>query len=139
MKRILHLVMLSAGRYRREYRRTLIALGLASIAQAAAYATLIPLLYELTRPQVDAATAWRWLAVFVACYLVELALRLYELRFQYGSWAGVLADVRLRLGESLRTMPQAELARRASDDFLSGTGRENACCTRSPSPHPNVA
>lgn len=122
MRRILHLIMLSAGSYRREYRRTLTALTLASIVQAAAYATLIPLLYELTRPEIDTTAAWAWFAVFAACYLVELGLRLYELRFQYGTWAHVLADVRLRLGEKLRTMPQAELERRASGDLTTVVG-----------------
>ncbi|MEJ3746475.1 ABC transporter ATP-binding protein [Actinomycetes bacterium KLBMP 9797] len=122
MRRILHLIMLSAGGYRREYRRTLTALAVASLVQAAAYATLIPLLYELTRPEVDTAAAWAWFAVFAACYLIELGLRLYELRFQYGTWAHVLADVRLRLGERLRTMPQGDLERRASGDLTTVVG-----------------
>jgi ATP-binding cassette, subfamily B, bacterial IrtB/YbtQ len=129
VRRILQLIMLSAGRYRREYRRTLTALALAGLAQAAAYATLIPLLYELTRPAVDPAAAWSWLAVFVACYLAESGLRLYELRFQYGTWAYVLADVRLRLGEKLRTMPQADLERRAAGDLTTVVGGNAANAT----------
>ncbi|RSM80005.1 ABC transporter ATP-binding protein [Kibdelosporangium aridum] len=129
MRRILRLMLLSAGSYRREYRNSLVSSLLASILQAAAYATLIPLLYELTQPDVDTAAAWSWFGVFAACYLVELAFRLYELRFQYGQWADVLADVRLKLGDRLRTMPQQELERRAAGDLTTVVGGNAANAT----------
>ncbi|MDT0345710.1 ABC transporter ATP-binding protein [Streptomyces litchfieldiae] len=129
MRRILRLMMLAAGGYRREFRRALRSSLLASLAQAAAYATLIPLLYELTRDPVDEATAWAWFAAFIACYAVELALRLDELRFQYGTWAEVVADVRLRVGEKLRTMPQRELERRAAGDLTTVVGGNVANAT----------
>jgi ATP-binding cassette subfamily B protein len=129
MNRILRLMLLAAGSYRREFRASLIASLLASTAQAAAYATLIPLLYELTRPEVDEAAAWGWFAVFLACYAVECALRVRELGFQYGKWAQVLSDVRLRLGESLRTMPQQELERRAAGDLTTVVGGNAANAT----------
>ncbi|WP_449061200.1 ABC transporter ATP-binding protein [Planomonospora algeriensis] len=129
MRRILRLMMLSAGAYRREYRRTLLSSLGASVAAAAAYAVLIPLLYELTRPHVDAAAAWRWFGVFAACYAAETALRLHELRFQYGRWADVLADVRLRLGARLRAMPLRELQRRAAGDLTTVVGGNVANAT----------
>ncbi|GAA1015731.1 ABC transporter permease [Acrocarpospora pleiomorpha] len=129
MRRILRLMLLSAGGYRREYLRCLQSSAAASIAQAAAYATLIPLLYELTQPTVDAGAAWRWFGVFVACYLVETAFRLYELRFQYTQWANVLADVRLRLGEKLRTIPQRDLEQRAAGDLTTVVGGNTANAT----------
>lgn len=127
MKRILRLMLLAAGSYRAEFRRTLWASVVASVAQAAAYASLIPLLYVLTRG--DFAGAWLWFGIFVACYLIETSLRLYELRFQYGRWADVLADVRLRLGERLRDMPQAELERRAAGDLATVVGGNAANAT----------
>ncbi|WP_141310858.1 ABC transporter ATP-binding protein, partial [Streptomyces spinoverrucosus] len=129
MKRILRLMMLSAGSYRRQYARCLLSSLFASLAQAAAYTTLVPLLYELSRPEVDEAAAWGWVAVFTACWAIETALRLYELRFQYGHWADVLADVRLRLGERLRTMPQQELERRATGDLTTVVGGNAANAT----------
>lgn len=129
MRRILRLMMLSAGSYRRQYRRTLTASLLGSVAQAVAYACLVPLLHELTRTPVDTGGAWTWFAVFAGAYLVELAFRLYELRFQYSHWADVLADVRLRLGEKLRTMPQLELERRAAGDLTTVVGGNTANAT----------
>ncbi|WP_188187840.1 ABC transporter ATP-binding protein [Nonomuraea sp. SYSU D8015] len=129
MRRILRLMMLAAGGYRREYVRCLQSSLAASVVQAAAYATLIPLLYELTRPQVDEAAAWGWFGAFAACYVAETALRLYELRFQYTKWADVLAEARLRLGEKLRTMPQPELERRAAGDLTTVVGGNVANAT----------
>ncbi|WP_433331895.1 ABC transporter ATP-binding protein [Spirillospora sp. CA-294931] len=129
MKRILRLMLLAAGGHRRDFQRSLLASLIASIVQALAYATLIPLLYELTRPEVDQSAAWTWFGAFAACYVVETLFRLYELRFEYGQWAGVLEDVRLRLGESLRTMPQRELERRASGDLTTVVGGNVANAT----------
>ncbi|QFG26256.1 ABC transporter ATP-binding protein [Actinomadura sp. WMMB 499] len=129
MRRILRLMMLAAGGHRREFVRTLQSSLAASLVQAAAYATLIPLLYELTRPDVDESAAWTWFGVFAACYVVETVLRLHELNFQYGKWADVLADARLRLGDKLRTMPQRELERRAAGDLTTVVGGNVANAT----------
>lgn len=129
MRRILALMMLAAGKYAADYKRSLMASLFASIAQAAAYATLIPLLYELSRPQVEASAAWTWFAVFAVCYLAEAILRVRELSFEYTKWADVLADVRLRLGEKLRTMPQQELERRSAGDLTTVIGGNVANAT----------
>lgn len=133
MRRILRLMLLAAGDYRDEFRRTLWWAFLGSVTQAAAYATLIPLLYELSRPEVNAAAAWTWFGVLVACYVVQAVFHYGQLRFEFGRWADVLAGARLRLGEKLRTMPQAELERRAAGDLTTVIGGNVANATMSSS------
>ncbi|BCK54653.1 ABC transporter ATP-binding protein [Nocardia wallacei] len=133
MRRILRLMLLAAGDYRDEFRRTLWWAFLGSVTQAAAYATLIPLLYELSRPEVNATAAWSWFGVLVACYVVQAVFHYGQLRFEFGRWADVLAGARLRLGEKLRTMPQAELERRAAGDLTTVIGGNVANATMSSS------
>ncbi|MBF6175172.1 ABC transporter ATP-binding protein [Nocardia blacklockiae] len=129
MSRILRLMLLAAGDYRDEFRRTLWFALLASILQAAAYATLIPILYQLSRPEVDIAAAWRWFAVLVVCWVLQAACHYGQLRFEFGRWADVLAATRLRLGDRLRTMPQADLERRAAGDLTTVMGSNVANAT----------
>lgn len=95
---------------------------MASLAQAAAYGLLIGLIYELTRPDVDASRAWAWFAAFVVCYGIEAAGRLRELEFQYTDWARVMSDLRLELGDRLRGMPLRELEKRAAGDLSAVVG-----------------
>ncbi|UMP01310.1 ABC transporter ATP-binding protein [Amycolatopsis sp. EV170708-02-1] len=122
MKRIWQLMMLAAGRYRAQYVSSVRISLLASLVQAGAYASLIPLLAALAAQPVRHGEAWLWLGVFVVCYLIEAVLRSRELGFQHGQWAEVLADVRLRLGRKLRTMRQRDLEERASGDLTSLVG-----------------
>lgn len=129
MSRILRLMLLAAGDYRDEFRRALWFALAASILQAAAYATLIPILYELSRPEVDTAAAWRWFAVLVACWVLQAACHYGQLRFEFGRWADVLAATRLRLGDRLRTMPQADLERRSAGDLTTVMGSNVANAT----------
>ncbi|MBF6435270.1 ABC transporter ATP-binding protein [Nocardia cyriacigeorgica] len=129
MRRILRLMLLAAGDYRDEFRRTLWFALLASILQAAAYATLVPILYELSRPEVDTTAAWRWFAVLVVCWVLQAACHYGQLRFEFGRWADVLAGTRLRLGERLRTMAQADLERRAAGDLTTVMGSNVANAT----------
>lgn len=129
MSRILRLMLLAAGDYRDEFRRTLWCALLGSLMQAAAYATLIPILYELSQPEVDTAAAWRWFGVLVACWVIQAAFQYGQLRFEYGRWADVLAATRLRLGDTLRTMPQADLERRAAGDLTTVMGGNVANAT----------
>ncbi|WP_280276744.1 ABC transporter ATP-binding protein [Nocardia wallacei] len=129
MRRILRLMLLAAGDYRDEFRRTLWWAFLGSVTQAAAYATLIPLLYELSRPEVNTTAAWTWFGVLVACYVIQAVFHYGQLRFEFGRWADVLAGARLRLGEKLRTMPQAELERRAAGDLTTVIGGNVANAT----------
>ncbi|MFF7943490.1 ABC transporter ATP-binding protein [Nocardia gamkensis] len=129
MRRILRLMLLAAGDYRDEFRRTLWCALLGSIMQAAAYATLIPILYELSQPAVDTTAAWIWFGVLVACWVIQAALHYGQLRFEFGRWADVLAATRLRLGDKLRTMPQADLERRAAGDLTTVMGSNVANAT----------
>ncbi|MBF6481968.1 ABC transporter transmembrane domain-containing protein, partial [Nocardia cyriacigeorgica] len=129
MRRILRLMLLAAGDYRDEFRRTLWFALLASILQAAAYATLVPILYELSRPEVDTTAAWRWFAVLVVCWVLQAACHYGQVRFEFGRWADVLAGTRLRLGERLRTMAQADLERRAAGDLTTVMGSNVANAT----------
>ncbi|MEV5651773.1 ABC transporter ATP-binding protein [Nocardia sp. NPDC052254] len=129
MTRILRLMLLAAGDYRDEFRRTLWCALLGSIMQAAAYATLIPILYELSRPEVNTTAVWIWFAVLVACWVIQAAFHYGQLRFEFGRWADVLAATRLRLGDTLRTMPQADLERRAAGDLTTVMGGNVANAT----------
>ncbi|WP_067651959.1 ABC transporter ATP-binding protein [Nocardia harenae] len=129
MSRILRLMLLAAGDYRAEFRRTLWFALLGSVMQAAAYATLIPILYELSRPEVDTGAAWTWFAILVACWVLQAGFHYGQLRFEFGRWADVLASTRMRLGDKLRTMPQADLERRAAGDLTTVMGSNAANAT----------
>ncbi|NNH68378.1 ABC transporter ATP-binding protein [Nocardia uniformis] len=133
MRRIVRLMLLAAGSYRGEFRRALWCALIAAIAQALAYAALVPLLYELTRPEVNVGAAWAWFGVFAALYAVEAVFHYGELRFEFGRWADMLSDARLELGDKLRTMPQGELERRSAGDLtmLLGSAVANAAMSAS--------
>lgn len=133
MRRILRLMMLAAGSYRDEFRRSLWSSLLSSIVQALAFAVLVPLLFELSRADVNMSAVWAWFWVFVACSVVEGMFSYGELKFEYGRWAEVLSDARLQLGEKLRTMPQAELDKRAAGDLATLIGGNVASATMSSS------
>lgn len=133
MSRILRLMLLAAGDYRDEFRRTLWCALLGSVMQAAAYATLIPILYELSQPAVNTTVVWTWFGVLVACWVIQAAFHYGQLRFEFGRWADVLAATRLRLGDKLRTMPQADLERRAAGDLTTVMGSNVANATMSSS------
>lgn len=75
MRRIIGLMLRVAGPYRDRFATSIRDSVIGSLAQAGAYACVLPILYELSRPQVDAAAAWRWFAVFAACYAVEAVFR----------------------------------------------------------------
>jgi ATP-binding cassette subfamily B protein len=122
MRRIIGLMLQVAGPYRDRFATSIRDSVIGSLAQAGAYACVLPILYELSRPQVDAAAAWRWFAVFVACYAVEAVFRCREIGFQYTEWARVIESIRLRLGDRLRRMPLRELERRATGDLTTVVG-----------------
>ncbi|MFI1460552.1 ABC transporter ATP-binding protein [Nocardia carnea] len=133
MRRILGLMLLAAGDYRDEFRRTLWCAFLGSVLQAAAYAMLIPILYELSQPDIDTTVVWTWFGVLVACWVTQAAFHYGQLRFEFGRWADVLAATRMRLGDKLRTMPQADLERRAAGDLTTVMGSNVANATMSSS------
>ena len=122
MRRIIGLMLQVAGPYRDRFATSIRDSVIGSLAQAGAYACVLPILYELSRPQVDAAAAWRWFAVFAACYAVEAVFRCREIGFQYTEWARVIESIRLRLGDRLRRMPLRELERRATGDLTTVVG-----------------
>ncbi|GAA2107124.1 ABC transporter ATP-binding protein [Streptomyces synnematoformans] len=122
MKRLYRLMMLAAGTRGRQFLTALRASVVGSVAQAAAYGVLIGLIHELAQPDVDSAAAWTWFAAFVALYAAEAVCRMSELRFQYHEWAQVMSDLRLELGEKLRTMPLRDLEKRAAGDLSAVVG-----------------
>jgi ATP-binding cassette subfamily B protein IrtB len=122
MRRIISLMLRVAGPYRDRFATSIRDSLIGSLAQAGAYACMLPILYELSRPHVDAAAAWRWFAVFTACYAVEAVFRYREIGFQYTEWARVIESIRLRLGDRLRRMPLRELERRATGDLTTVVG-----------------
>ncbi|KPC65380.1 ABC transporter permease, partial [Streptomyces chattanoogensis] len=122
MRRILRLMLTAAGPYAPQFRTTLRISVAAALVQAAAYATFVPLLAELSREQIRAGWAWWWVGVLAALVAVEGALRVRESAFLYDHWHLVTQATRLGLGKSLRSMPQQELARRAAGDLTSVVG-----------------
>jgi ATP-binding cassette subfamily B protein IrtB len=122
MRRIISLMLRVAGPYRDRFAASIRHSLIGSLAQAGAYACMLPILYELSQPQIDAAAAWRWFAVFAACYAVEAVFRVREIGFQYTEWAGVIESIRVRLGDRLRRMPLRELERRATGDLTTVVG-----------------
>ncbi|MBB5158997.1 ABC transporter ATP-binding protein [Saccharopolyspora phatthalungensis] len=122
MKRILGLMMRAAGPYAPQFRTTLRISMLASLVQALAYATFIPLLAALAAQPVDTATAWFWLGVLAVLVAVEGVLRLRESSFTFDYWHLVTGEMRTRLGDRLRSMPQQELARRDAGDLTTVVG-----------------
>ncbi|GAA2801215.1 yersiniabactin ABC transporter ATP-binding/permease protein YbtQ [Kitasatospora paracochleata] len=122
MRRILRLMLTAAGPYAAQFRTTLRVSLAATLVQAAAYASFVPLLAELTRDPVRAGRAWLWVGVLAVLVAVEAALRVREMAFTYDYWHLVTHSTRLRLGASLRSMPQQELARRAAGDLTAVVG-----------------
>jgi ATP-binding cassette subfamily B protein IrtB len=122
MRRIWHLMMVAAGPYRADYIASVRNSLIGSIAQAGAYACLIPILIALSQPIPDPSAAWTWFAVFVGFYAFETCFHVLELNFQYEHWADVLADLRLRIGDRLRTMRARELEERAAGDLATLVG-----------------
>ncbi|MEV7026818.1 ABC transporter ATP-binding protein/permease, partial [Kitasatospora sp. NPDC093558] len=122
MRRILRLMLTAAGPYAPQFRSTLRVSVAASLVQAAAYATFIPLLAELTREPVRTGRAWTRDGLLAALVAGEAALRVRETAFTYDYWHLVTRTTRLRLGARLRSMPQQELARRAAGDLTSVVG-----------------
>ncbi|GAA1959090.1 ABC transporter ATP-binding protein [Amycolatopsis minnesotensis] len=122
MKRIRRLMMLAAGPYAPQFRATLRISVVASLVQALAYASFIPLLAALAADPIDTGAAWTWVGVLAALVVAEALLRLRESAFTYDYWHLVTGDTRTRLGERLRSMPQQELARRAAGDLTTVVG-----------------
>jgi ATP-binding cassette subfamily B protein len=94
----------------------------ASIAQAASYALLIPLLASIgTRPFESGRTNLLLMSLTVLV-IAEGLLRRKELSFSFDSFALVIEELRLRLGRRLRTMPLELLQRKAAGDLASVIG-----------------
>ncbi|WKX69044.1 ABC transporter ATP-binding protein [Streptomyces sp. XD-27] len=122
MKRILRLMLTAAGPYAPQFTTTLRISVAAAFVQAAAYAAFIPLLAALAHDPVRTGRAWLWIGVLAALVTVEGILRVREAAFTYDHWHLVTQATRLRLGRTLRSMPQQELARRAAGDLTSVVG-----------------
>jgi ATP-binding cassette subfamily B protein len=129
MRRILKLMLVAAGPYAPEYRKTLRYSMAATATQAAAYVVFIPLLAALAEEPVDTGRAWSWVAVLAALVVLEGLLRVGELAFQFDTWPDVTRATRLGLGERLRSMPQQELGRRAAGDLASVVGHNAAAAS----------
>ncbi|MFD3702123.1 ABC transporter ATP-binding protein [Nocardia sp. NPDC058658] len=120
--RILRLMVKAAGPFGPQFRATLRVSAIATLVQAAAYVTFIPLLIELCAEPARTDRAWLWVGVLAALVIAEAALRIREMGFTYDYWHLVTEDVRLRLGESLRGMPPQELSKRAAGDLTTVVG-----------------
>lgn len=112
------------GRYQSQWRTAVRSATGGAVLQAAAYLSLFLLIPAV----VDESDGTWWLLFGLAVILViESIVRLYELAFGYRYSPDVLNDLRLRLGEKLRTIPSEELARRQSGDLstvLSGNAAD---------------
>ncbi|GAA0584153.1 ABC transporter ATP-binding protein [Kribbella sandramycini] len=122
MRRILRLMFVAAGPYTAEFRKTMRYSVAATLVQAAAYATFIPLLAATAADPVDTGRAWMWVGALAVLVVVEGLLRAREQAFNYDTWPYVTQAIRRSLGERLRAMPQQELGRRAAGDLTTLVG-----------------
>ncbi|MEI7411682.1 ABC transporter ATP-binding protein [Pectobacterium aroidearum] len=110
------------------FRRCCLSLLVAAVAQGVALACLFPLLSAFTR-----ATAAReiaiWLTIMTFLSLLTLILRWYGQGFEYrGQLAAATHELRMRLGEQLRSMPLTTLQSARAGDInalLLGSVDEN--------------
>ncbi|MFP9229686.1 ABC transporter ATP-binding protein [Pectobacterium cacticida] len=110
------------------FRRCCLSLLAAAVAQGLALACLFPLLSAFTRAVATREIAI-WLTVMTFLSLLTLVLRWYGQGFEYrGQLAAATHELRMRLGEQLRSMPLTTLQSARAGDInalLLGSVDEN--------------
>lgn len=110
------------------FRRCCLSLLAAAVAQGLALACLFPLLSAFTRAAAAREIAI-WLTIMTFLSLLTLVLRWYGQGFEYrGQLAAATHELRMRLGEQLRSMPLSTLQSARAGDInalLLGSVDEN--------------
>ncbi|QSD34141.1 ABC transporter ATP-binding protein [Pectobacterium brasiliense] len=116
------------GSQSRLFRRCCLSLLAAAVAQGLALACLFPLLSAFTHAAASREIAM-WLVLMTFLSLLTLALRWYGQGFEYrGQLAAATHELRMRLGEQLRSMPLTTLQSARAGDInalLLGSVDEN--------------
>ncbi|GKW26886.1 ABC transporter ATP-binding protein [Pectobacterium brasiliense] len=116
------------GSQSRLFRRCCLSLLAAAVAQGLALACLFPLLSAFTHAAASHEIAI-WLGLMTFLSLLTLALRWYGQGFEYrGQLAAATHELRMRLGEQLRSMPLTTLQSARAGDInalLLGSVDEN--------------
>ncbi|MDY4379830.1 ABC transporter ATP-binding protein [Pectobacterium brasiliense] len=116
------------GSQSRLFRRCCLSLLAAAVAQGLALACLFPLLSAFTHVEVSREIAM-WLGLMTLLSLLTLVLRWYGQGFEYrGQLAAATHELRMRLGEQLRSMPLTTLQSARAGDInalLLGSVDEN--------------
>ncbi|MCG5050530.1 ABC transporter ATP-binding protein/permease [Pectobacterium brasiliense] len=116
------------GSQSRLFRRCCVSLLVAAIVQGLALACLFPLLSAFTHAAASREIAM-WLILMTLLSLLTLVLRWYGQGFEYrGQLAAATHELRMRLGEQLRSMPLTTLQSARAGDInalLLGSVDEN--------------
>ncbi|MDY4332447.1 ABC transporter ATP-binding protein [Pectobacterium brasiliense] len=116
------------GSQSRLFRRCCVSLLAAAVAQGLALACLFPLLSAFTHAAASREIAM-WLVLMTFLSLLTLVLRWYGQGFEYrGQLAAATHELRMRLGEQLRSMPLTTLQSARAGDInalLLGSVDEN--------------
>lgn len=124
MRRIAALMIGAAGSHAPMARRQLRTVAANGVLQAVAYTLLVPLLRAVVRSGGAGRTPWVLLGVFGLVLVAEEATGVRAVQFGFEQLPAVTAELRLRVGEQLRTMPAQELGRRRPGELaelLGGT------------------
>ena len=124
VRRIAALMIAAAGTHASMARRELRLVAANAVLQAAAYALLVPLLRATARSAGAGWAPWVLLAVFGGVLVAEEATGVLAMQFGFEQLPAVTAELRLRVGEQLRTIPAEELGWRRSGELaqlLGGT------------------
>lgn len=122
MKRIGRLMLRAAGAHAPAVRHSWRWSLASALLQACAYALFVPLVQALMADPVETARAWWLVGGFAIAVVVQGVAQAGTLQFEYRHLADVTRDLRLDIGEHLRTMPLEELDRRMSGDVSGVVG-----------------
>ena len=107
-----------AGDYQGQYQRSLVLYALAFVCQGLAYLSLFQLFNALLSSPIHSELAWYWLAAFVLCLGINGLARWFAHDFDYtATLPNVMHQMRLKLGDKLRTMPLERLNRYKTGDL----------------------
>ncbi len=101
-----------AGKYQHLYTRSLLYYTFSFINQGLAYLSIYLIFVALFSTPVETRTAMMWLLLFVVFSGLSGISRWFAHDFDYtGTLPGVMHDLRIQLGDKLRTMPLERLGR----------------------------
>ena len=100
-----------AGNYARLYDRSLIFYIIAYINQGLAYLSIYLVFTALFSSPADPGAAWLWLGIFAIFTVMNGIFRWLAHDFDYtGTLPRVMHDMRIKMGEKLRTIPLEKLS-----------------------------